>query len=215
MIKVHVSMKFTGEPFKRVPVTIIPDADPGHPLQAFTDRAGVALFEDAAAMPGKIMVDGVARHQGYLEGEINIELRSLLDSSPIGEDGAPGGYNRGSTAYPSMQTRVVMVNEREVLTDSEGYLVNLDDWSEAFTRALAQTDGLELTAEHWAVIRYLRDYYERHGRQAQVRDMIQHFKKIWGAEKSSNHHLHELFPKGGPQKQGNRFAGLLRTKGEH
>ena len=63
MIKVHVSMKFTGEPFKRVPVTIIPDADPGHPLQAFTDRAGVALFEDAAAMPGKIMVDGVARHQ--------------------------------------------------------------------------------------------------------------------------------------------------------
>ncbi len=126
MIKVQVTMKFTGEPFKRVTVRIIPDADPQHPLQALTDRSGVALFNDATPMPGKIMVDGIARHQGYLEGEINIELRSLLDSSPVGEEGSPGGYNRGSTAYPGMQTRTVMVNHHEVITDSEGYLVNLD-----------------------------------------------------------------------------------------
>lgn len=215
MIKVQVTMKFTGEPFKRVTVAIVPDADPQHPLQAQTDRGGVALFKDAVPMPGKIMVDGIARHQGYLEGEINIELRSLLDSSPVGEAGSPGGYNSGSTAYPGMQTRVVTVDGHEVLTDSEGYLVNLDDWSEAFARALAQADGLELQAEHWAVIRYLRDYYEQRARQAQVRDMIQHFTKLWGPEKGSNHYLHEIFPKGGPQKQGNRLAGLLRTKGEH
>ena len=215
MIKVQVTMKFTGEPFKRASVTIIPDADPQHSLQAITDREGVALFADAAPMPGKIMVDGIARHQGYLDGEISIELRSLLDTSPIGEEGAPGGHNRGSTAYPSMQTRVLMVNGREVLTDSEGYLVNLDDWSESFIHALAQADELELTAEHWAVIRYLRDHYEAHARQAQVRDMIQHFRKLWGDGKGSNHYLHKLFPRGGPQKQGNRLAGLLRTKGEH
>lgn len=215
MIKVRVTMKFTGEPFKRATVTLIPDADPQHPLQAVTDRSGVALFKDTTPLPGKIMVDGIARHQGYLDGEINVELRSLLDTSPVGEEGAPGGHNRGSTAYPGMQTRTVRVNDQEVFTDSEGYLVNLDDWSEAFTRALAQTDGLELNAEHWAVIRYLRDYYEQRGKQAQVRDMIQHFTKLWGPEKGSNHYLHELFPKGGPQKQGNRYAGLLRTKGEH
>jgi cobyrinic acid a,c-diamide synthase len=34
-------------------------------------------------------------------------------------------------------------------------------------------------------------------------------------ERGNNHHLHEIFPVGGPQKQGNRLAGLLRTKGEH
>ncbi len=215
MIKVQVNMKFTGEPFKRVPVTIIPDADPEHPLQAVTDRSGTAVFKDTAPMPGKIMVDGVARHQGYLDGEISIELRSLLDTSPVGEEGSPGGHTHGSTAYPGMQTRVLKVNGHEVLTDSEGYLVNLDDWSESFTRALAQHDGLELTAEHWAVLRYLRDYYERHARQASVRDMIQHFREVWGKEKGSNVYLHKIFPKGGPQKQGNRLAGLLRTKGEH
>jgi tRNA 2-thiouridine synthesizing protein E len=45
--------------------------------------------------------------------------------------------------------------------------------------------------------------------------MIKHFRKIWGADKGNNRYLHEIFPRGGPQKQGNRLAGLLRTKGEH
>jgi tRNA 2-thiouridine synthesizing protein E len=51
--------------------------------------------------------------------------------------------------------------------------------------------------------------------QAQVRVMIRHFTELWGTERGSNHYLHLLFPIGGPQKQGNRLAGLLRTKGEH
>ena len=112
-------------------------------------------------------------------------------------------------------THTVMVEGKPVATDSEGYLINLDEWSEAFAVARALEEGLELTDEHWQVIRYLRDYYQEHGVQAQVRVMIKHFTERWGAEKGSNHYLHELFPIGGPQKQGNRLAGLLRTKGEH
>jgi tRNA 2-thiouridine synthesizing protein E len=50
--------------------------------------------------------------------------------------------------------------------------------------------------------------------QPQVRVMITHFTEQWGAEKGSNHYLHEIFPRGGPQKQGNRLAGI-RRKGEH
>jgi tRNA 2-thiouridine synthesizing protein E len=45
--------------------------------------------------------------------------------------------------------------------------------------------------------------------------MVRHFRNVWNAEKGSNRYLHGLFPRGGPQKQGNRLAGLLRTKGEH
>ena len=62
---------------------------------------------------------------------------------------------------------------------------------------------------------YLREYYVHRGVQAGVRDMIRHFRKVWDNERGSNRYLHRLFPRGGPQKQGNRLAGLLRTKGEH
>jgi tRNA 2-thiouridine synthesizing protein E len=104
---------------------------------------------------------------------------------------------------------------RRIATDSEGYLIDRSEWSEDFARALARKEGLELTPEHWEVIRFLRDYEFEHGVQAQVRVMIRHFTGQWGAERGSNHTLHDLFPVGGPQKQGNRLAGLLRTKGEH
>ena len=111
--------------------------------------------------------------------------------------------------------RTLLVNGQPVATDVEGYLKNLDDWSEDFARAEAEAEGLELTEAHWQIIQFLRAYYEEHRVQAQVRAMIQHFSKIWGPELGNNHHLHALFPIGGPQKQGNRLAGLLKTKGEH
>ena len=110
---------------------------------------------------------------------------------------------------------VLEVGGRRVETDSEGYLVDRSQWSEDFARAQARREGLVLTPEHWEVIHFLREYYAEHGVQAQVRVMIRHFTATWGPARGSNHHLHEMFPRGGPQKQGNRLAGLLRTKGEH
>jgi tRNA 2-thiouridine synthesizing protein E len=121
----------------------------------------------------------------------------------------------GGRLYSTAPHRSIRVDGRDILLDSEGYLCKLEDWSEAFAVALAKEEGLVLTDEHWQVIRYLRDYFRDHGVQAQVRAMIKHFTAQWGAEKGSNHYLHDIFPRGGPQKQGNRLAGLLRTKGEH
>ncbi|HRI17146.1 MAG TPA: TusE/DsrC/DsvC family sulfur relay protein [Burkholderiaceae bacterium] len=109
----------------------------------------------------------------------------------------------------------VTVAGRAIATDSEGYLQSLDDWSEDFARALANKEGLTLTPEHWEVIHFLRSHFQERGVQAQVRVMIRHFTTRWGPGRGTNHHLHDLFPMGGPQKQGNRLAGLLRTKGEH
>jgi tRNA 2-thiouridine synthesizing protein E len=115
----------------------------------------------------------------------------------------------------ALHTRYLLVNGKEIETDSEGYIRNLDEWSEDYAIALAKQEELVLTEEHWDVIRYLRDYYQEHSVQAQVRNMIKHFSEVWGKERGNNHYLHAIFPKGGPQKQGNRMAGLLRTKGEH
>jgi tRNA 2-thiouridine synthesizing protein E len=112
-------------------------------------------------------------------------------------------------------TRTLRVSGKAIETDSEGYLKNLADWSEEFAKAQAKAEGMVLSDEHWEVIRFLRSYYHEHGVQAQVRVMIKHFAEVWGPERGNNHYLHAIFPNGGPQKQGNRLAGLLRTKGEH
>lgn len=114
-----------------------------------------------------------------------------------------------------LHTKSVLVNGTEILTDSEGYLKNPADWSPDFALAKAAEEGLVLSDAHWQIIHYLRAYYDQHQVQAQVRVMIPHFSQLWGADKGSNHALHDLFPIGGPQKQGNRLAGLLKTKGEH
>ncbi len=121
---------------------------------------------------------------------------------------------QGTNPY-AIYTRSVEVDGREVLTDQEGYILDMDEWSEGFARALAAREGLELTGEHWEVIRFIRAYYEEHGVQAPVRDMVKHFRAVWGPAKGNSRYLHDLFPLGGPQKQGNRLAGMRKTKGEH
>ena len=99
---------------------------------------------------------------------------------------------------PTIQpaVRSLRVGDRDIETDSEGYLRYLGDWCEDFVRAQARAEDLALTDEHW-------------------RAMIRHFAQAWGSQRGNNHYLHQIFPRGGPQKQGNRLAGLLRTKGEH
>jgi tRNA 2-thiouridine synthesizing protein E len=213
VFKVRVWIKATGEAMKRTPVTVVLDAGAGEQTRV-TNRAGVAEF-DLPTGAGRVFVAGRPRYQGHLDELIDIEIWSPTDSAYAADSGAPPGVATGSTAYPSMHTRSVDVDGRAVLTDSEGYLVDLADWSEGFVRAEAAAEGLELGNEHWEVIRFLREHYERHGVQAQVRDLIKHFRGLWGPERGSNRHLHDLFPRGGPQKQGNRLAGLLKTKGEH
>ena len=117
--------------------------------------------------------------------------------------------------YPNMQNFTMQVNGEDILCDGEGYLLDLDAWSEDYVRAAAEREGLELTDEHWQVIYFIRDFHEKYGVQAPVRDMVKHFRKAWGREKGSSRYLHEIFPKGGPQKQGNRLAGVRKPKGEH
>ena len=117
--------------------------------------------------------------------------------------------------YPNMQNFTMDVNGNDILCDGEGYLLDLEAWSKDYVYASVAREQLELSDEHWQVIYFIRNFYEEHGVQAPVRDMIKHFKKTWGKEKGNSRYLHQIFPKGGPQKQGNRLAGVRKPKGEH
>ncbi len=121
----------------------------------------------------------------------------------------------GKIYYPNMQTQKTTVDGVEILLDGEGYLLDLDQWSKEFVQVRAAAEQLELTDEHWEIINFIRQYYEDNNVQAPVRDMIKHFKKRWGKEKGNTRYLHKIFPLGGPQKQGNRLAGVRKPKGEH
>jgi tRNA 2-thiouridine synthesizing protein E len=122
---------------------------------------------------------------------------------------------KDSTNPYAIYTKALLVDGKEVLTDPEGYILDMEQWSEGFAIAQAEREGLTLTDEHWQVIRFIREYYEDHNVQAQVRDMVMHFRTLWGPEKGNSRYLHDIFPMGGPQKQGNRVAGIRKTKGEH
>ena len=101
----------------------------------------------------------------------------------------------------------IEVNGKTIETDDNGNLVNHMDWSEDVARALAASDGLELTQQHLDVIAYLRDEYINNGQnQPMERVVLKEMSKRWG-KKLSSKDLYTLFPLA-PTKQGNRIAGL-------
>lgn len=104
------------------------------------------------------------------------------------------------------------VNGKTVETDAKGYLVNLEDWSEDVAKAIAEGEQIELTADHMAVIEYLRDEYLNHGgNQPNMRKMTKAMQEAWPDRKVDSKALYDLFPMG-PAKQGPKVAGLPETK---
>ncbi len=45
--------------------------------------------------------------------------------------------------------------------DQEGFLRDLNVWSESIAVLLAEQEGIALTDQHWEVLRLLRDFYQR------------------------------------------------------
>jgi len=96
-------------------------------------------------------------------------------------------------------------------TTDNGYLVNIDDWSESMAKQLAAKDGLELADRHWDIIHFLRDeFINNAGNQPNTRTMIKQMSDQWDARIKSKD-LYDLFP-GDPSKQGGRIAGLPESR---
>jgi tRNA 2-thiouridine synthesizing protein E len=90
--------------------------------------------------------------------------------------------------------------------DEDGFIVNPDDWSKEAAAALAGGEGVEeLTEEHWKVMNYLRDYYQKFG----VAPMIRKLCKESGFPLKK---IYDLFPSG-PAKGACKLAGLPKPTG--
>ncbi|KMY66406.1 hypothetical protein AAU61_17570 [Desulfocarbo indianensis] len=94
---------------------------------------------------------------------------------------------------------------RDIAFDAEGFFWSYDDWNEEAAQELAAESGLaKLQEDHWRIIRFLREYYEYHGRAPLNRDL----KKGAGL---SLLELQGLFP-GGLKDGARRLAGLPNPK---
>ncbi len=101
---------------------------------------------------------------------------------------------------------------KQLEVDEDGYLVNLDDWQPDLATQLASGDGLTLTENHWEVINFLRDYYQKYQIAPMIKILVKEIGKVMGPEKGNTKYLYELFPDG-PAKQACRYAGLPKPTG--
>lgn len=95
--------------------------------------------------------------------------------------------------------------------DNDGFLKNLEDWNEQIAEALAQQEGIELTAEHWEILLLLRRFYQEFDVSPAMRPLSKYIRTELGADKASSIYLLQLFP-GSPAKVAARIAGLPRPE---
>lgn len=99
------------------------------------------------------------------------------------------------------------VDGTSVAVDQEGFLVDLKDWSKPVAEALANAEGIALQAEHWEVLRVLREFYQEFQLSPATRPLIKYTALKLGPEKGNSMHLNRLF-KGTPAKLAAKLAGL-------
>jgi len=106
----------------------------------------------------------------------------------------------------------LIVNGETYETDEEGYLLNMDDWSDDIAIAIAAVDEVEITENRREVIHFLREYYTEYHIAPAVRVLTKAIGKRFGKEKGNSKYLYELFPYG-PAKQACKYAGLPKPTG--
>lgn len=93
----------------------------------------------------------------------------------------------------------------EVHVNEEGFLTEYDEWNEDIAAELAKNIEVDMTDEHWALIKWLREDYKEKGETATTR-------RVQTAGGVPTKKQFELFPKK-PAKKMSYVAGLPKPKG--
>jgi len=100
---------------------------------------------------------------------------------------------------------------KSIPLDDQGYLVDPADWSEDVAAALARQEDIVLDGAHWAVLRFIRDYYEQHQIAPDARHVMKHLAAYRGAASGGRNDLFQLFPYG-YVKQACKIAGMRKPR---
>jgi tRNA 2-thiouridine synthesizing protein E len=94
---------------------------------------------------------------------------------------------------------------REIHVDDEGFLTEFSEWDEKLGAELAKNIEVEMTDEHWTLIKWLREDYKEKGETATTR-------RVQTAGGVPTKRQFELFPKK-PAKKMAYIAGVPKPKG--
>ena len=94
---------------------------------------------------------------------------------------------------------------KEVQVNDEGFLTEYDEWSEEIATELAKNIEVEMTDEHWKLIKWLREDYKEKGETATTR-------RVQTAGGWPTKQQFAMFPKK-PAKKMAYIAGVPKPKG--
>ncbi len=100
---------------------------------------------------------------------------------------------------------VTTIANHEITVDDEGFMTVYDEWDEEVGRALATEIGIDMTEDHWAAIKFLREDFADQGETATIRRVA----TVGGIPTKQ---LFQLFPKK-PAKKMAYVAGLPKPAG--
>lgn len=93
----------------------------------------------------------------------------------------------------------------EVHVDDEGFMTEYEEWNEELGTTLAANIGIEMTDDHWRVVRFLRDDFK-------VEGVTPTLRRVTNTGGIPTKQLFQLFPKK-PAKKMAYIAGLPKPAG--
>lgn len=116
--------------------------------------------------------------------------------------------------------------------DTEGYLINPEQWDESVAHALAAEEGIKLSPMYWPILNFMHDYWLEHRVAPDVRHVVGFLTKEQGfKKKDAKQHLFKLFHTAmlsrhvrsqecsvrghGVQADGEPFFGFQLSRWEH
>lgn len=104
-----------------------------------------------------------------------------------------------------------MTNTTSPPRDAEGFLLNPNTWTAALATQIAAEEWIELTADHWQIITFMREFYYQYQIAPSTRALLTAInarrKELNSVQPINTIYLHQLFP-GGAVLQANKIAGL-------
>lgn len=99
-----------------------------------------------------------------------------------------------------------------VQVDEHGYLTDPAAWTEDFAAHAAAAEGVTLSAAHWAVIRFMREFHEAHEVAPDQRFVLRDIARREGLDKAAaRRRIYDLFPYG-YVRQACKIAGMRQPR---